>query len=107
MKLRDFREFMYADLLDPEFRRGFIEAYYEQDGVPGIHFALQAIAEADLYAKTGVLRPETPRPTKRTVSHTGAVRRAKPKRILNDADVLRNKLQAHGLDFALTVKSAA
>ena len=100
----DFRQTMYDDLRDAEFRREFVRAYYEQDGIPGIHRALQAIAEADLYAKTGVLRSEKPRPVKRIVFHTGAVRRAKPKRVLNDADVLRNKLQTH---VTLTVKSAA
>lgn len=101
MRLKDFRETLYAELQTDEARSEFIQAYFEQDGVPGIHRALQCLAEADLYAKTGVLRPENPSPIKRIV------RRAKPKRVLNDADVLRNKLRAHGLDFALAPKSAA
>ncbi len=87
---------MYADLRDPEFRREFIQAYFEQDGVSGIHRALRCLAEADLYNKTGVLAPEKTHTVKRIV------RRAKTKRVLNGADVLRRKLRAYGLDFVLT-----
>lgn len=97
--LKDFRETLYAELQTAEARSEFIQAYFEQDGVVGIHRALRCIAEADLYAKTGVLTPQTPRPAKRLV------RRARSKRVLNDADVLRRKLLRHGLDFALTPKS--
>jgi len=93
----DFRETLYPELDDPEFRRGFIEAFFEQDGIVGIHYALQCIAEADRYAKTGTLPAEKPRATRRVV------RRGKAKSSPNDADLLRRKLRAHGLDFALTL----
>lgn len=99
--LTDFREIMYAELRDPEFRREFIRAYYEQDGVPGIRRALRCLAEADLYERTGVLPTEKPRSTGRVV------RIARSKRILSDADVLRGKLRRHGLDFALATSGAA
>lgn len=47
MRTRDFREILADDLSDPEFRREFIIACFEQDGVDGLHMALDEIAQTD------------------------------------------------------------
>ena len=94
--LKDFRETLYAELRSEEAKIHFIEAYFEQDGIIGIQRALRVIAEADRYAKTGILPVEKHRSTRRTV------RRTKIKRSPNDAFLLRNRLRAHGLDLTVT-----
>ena len=91
----DFREIMYSELQDAEFRREFVQAYFEQDGVSGIRSALRCIAEADRYAQTGVLPPEHPRKTKRVV------RRGTAKRTGSETEALRRKLLRHGFDFRI------
>ncbi len=47
MKTIDFREFLATELQDPEVRRNFVIAYYEEDGVEGLRSALEEIALAD------------------------------------------------------------
>lgn len=47
MRTRDFREILADDLQDPEFRREFIIACYEQDGIDGLYMALDEIVRAD------------------------------------------------------------
>ena len=47
MRTIDFREIMAKELQDPEFRREFIIAYYEEDGIAGLRAALEEIAHAD------------------------------------------------------------
>lgn len=43
----DFREFLATELQDPETRRNFVIAYYQEDGVEGLRVALEEIALAD------------------------------------------------------------
>ena len=47
MKTIDFRQFLADELQDPEIRREFIVACYEQDGVDGLLTAFDEISRAD------------------------------------------------------------
>jgi hypothetical protein len=56
--LRDFRETLVSDLPDPEFRRDFVIAYCEEDGIAGLRAALEEIAYAE--AVTAGRNAQTP-----------------------------------------------
>ena len=47
MRTRDFREILADDLQDPDFRREYVIACYEQDGIDGLQMAFDEIARAD------------------------------------------------------------
>lgn len=78
MMTKDFREILADDLQDPEFRRNFLVAYYEENGVEGLRAALDEIALASEMQKPLV-----------------------PKITSTDFSTLRDTLNTLGLDFRL------
>ena len=78
MRTRDFREILADDLQDPDFRREYVIACYEQDGIDGLEMAFDEIARAD----ANQLAKRLPRPS-------------------DSASDLRTLLNQMGLDFHL------
>lgn len=54
----DFRPFLANELYDPEVRREFVIACYEQNGMDGLRMAFDEIARAEAFSGTTVPMPK-------------------------------------------------
>ena len=84
MRTVDFREFLASRLKTPEERRNFVLAFYEEDGIKGVHDALDEIARAD--ELNGIQTERLPINSKE----------------LSEFEALQKEMSRLGLEFRLT-----